>query len=231
MESSAHTPLEKTRIPRIRKEPKPRKVQLIQAAICLIAVLAFGWYLSEGSVRLGLLWMFGILFGLALQRSRFCFTAALRDPWLTGSTSLTRAVLIAFGLGSVGVAALKFAASGGPGNFNMAGVAPVGLPLILGSFMFGIGMVLAGGCASGTLMRVGEGFTQNIISLIFFVVGVMIAVKDMDFWRGLNKDMPAIFFPDVFGWFGALVVQGMIILLLYIAAVKWEEKKMGRRND
>jgi hypothetical protein len=31
----------------------------------------------------------------------------------------------------------------------------------------------------------------------------------------------------VFGWFGAAVVQGLIILLLYIAAIKWQEKKMG----
>ena len=222
---------EKPRIPRARKEAKPRKVQLVQATICLVAVLAFGWFLSAGNVRLGLFWMFGILFGLVLQRARFCFTAAFRDPWLTGSTSLTRAALVAFGLGIVGVAALKFAASGGPGNFNMAGVTPIGVPLLLGSFMFGTGMVLAGGCASGTLMRVGEGFMQNVISLIFFVIGVMLAAKDIDFWRGFYKGMPAVFLPDAFGWFGALVVQGLIILLLYVAAVKWEEKKMGRRDS
>lgn len=77
------------RIPRTRREAKPKKVQIAQAVVCLVAVTALGLYLSQGNVRLGLFWMFGILFGIVLQRSRFCFTAAFRDPWLTGSTSLT----------------------------------------------------------------------------------------------------------------------------------------------
>ena len=231
MEENASTAAEVKRIPRARREAKPRKVQILQGIICALAVLAFGWYLSGGNVRLGLFWMFGILFGVVLQRSRFCFTAAFRDPWLTGSTSLTRAALVAFALGTIGFTAIKFAASGTEANLNMAGVSPIGLPLLLGSFMFGIGMVLAGGCASGTLMRVGEGFTQQMIALVFFVVGVMLAAKDITFWRGFYKDMPSVFLPNAFGWFGALVVQGLIILLLYIAAIKWEQKKMERRDN
>lgn len=218
------------RIPRARREAKPRRTQIMQGILCALAVLAFGWYLSGGNVRLGLFWMFGILFGVVLQRSRFCFTAAFRDPWLTGSTSLTRAVLVAFAIGTIGFTAIKYAASGAESNLNMAGVSPIGLPLLLGSFMFGVGMVLAGGCASGTLMRVGEGFTQNMIALVFFVVGVMLAAKDITFWRSFYKDMPNVFLPNTFGWFGALVVQGLIILLLYIAAVKWEQKKQENRD-
>jgi len=49
----------------------------------------------------------------------------------------------------------------------------------------------------------------------------------MGFWGKLNTNAPKIFLPDVFGWFGAIVVQGLIIVLLYIAAVKWQQKKMG----
>ncbi len=174
-------------------------------------------------------WAFGIAFGYILQRSRFCFTAAFRDPCITGSTSVTRAVLVALSLGSVGFMALKLGPilSGGE-SISMKSVSPIGIPLIIGAIMFGIGMVIAGGCASGTVMRVGEGFTMQMLSLVFFVAGSLWGAHDMGaFWSSLNEGAPKIFLPDVFGWFGAIVVQAAIIVLLYIAAVKWQTKKMG----
>ena len=53
----------------------------------------------------------------------------------------------------------------------MSYVVPVSFATVIGAFIFGIGMVIAGGCASGTLMRVGEGFTMQILALFFFIVG------------------------------------------------------------
>ncbi len=191
--------------------------------------MAFGYYLSVGNSKLPVYWAFGIIFGYILQRSRFCFTAAFRDPWITGSTSVTRAVLVALSLGSVGFFALKLGAElSGDQSMNMLSVAPIGIPLLLGAVMFGIGMVIAGGCASGTVMRVGEGFTMQMLSLVFFVAGTLWGAHDVGaFWSTLNENAPKVFLPDVFGWFGALVVQFAIIVLLYIAAIKWQKKKMG----
>jgi hypothetical protein len=136
---------------------------------------------------------------------------------------------VAFAVSSIGFLAVKYtsAIGGGETNLNMAGVSPIGLPLIIGAVLFGIGMVIAGGCASGTLMRVGEGFLMQILSLVFFIVGSAWGAHDMGFWGKLNSHAPKVFLPDVFGWFGAIVVQGLIIVLLYIAAVKWQKKKMG----
>ncbi len=110
----------------------------------------------------------------------------------------------------------------------MQSVSPIGIPLVIGAVMFGIGMVIAGGCASGTVMRVGEGFTMQMLSLVFFVAGSLWGAHDMGaFWSSLNENAPKIFLPDLFGWFGAIVIQGGIIVLLYIAARKWQKKKMG----
>ncbi len=117
--------------------------------------------------------------------------------------------------------------SGGE-SITMQSVSPIGVPLMVGAVMFGVGMVIAGGCASGTVMRVGEGFTMQMLSLVFFVAGSLWGAHDMGaFWSALNENAPKIFLPDVFGWFGAVVVQAGIIILLYIAAVKWQVKKMG----
>lgn len=156
---------------RVRKPRKPKKSQIPYAILLTILIIAFGFYLAGGNSKLPVYWGFGIAFGYILQRSRFCFTAAFRDPCITGSTSVTRAVLVAVAVGSVGFWAIKYASvmASAESNFSMTGVAPIGLPLMVGAVLFGIGMVIAGGCASGTLMRVGEGFTMQMLSLVFFL--------------------------------------------------------------
>ncbi|MCK7487633.1 MAG: YeeE/YedE family protein [Bacillus subtilis] len=101
------------------------------------------------------------------------FTAAFRDPHLTKSTSITRAVLIAFAIATIGFTALKYKAV--DGALDLAMVNPLSIATAIGAFVFGIGMVIAGGCASGTLMRVGEGFTMQMLALLFFIIGSMLA--------------------------------------------------------
>jgi uncharacterized membrane protein YedE/YeeE len=152
----------------------------------------------------------------------------MRDPYLTGSTSVTRAVLIAFAITTVGFTAIKY------GYFikglpipGMSYVVPISLATAAGAFIFGIGMVIAGGCASGTLMRVGEGFTMQILSLFFFVVGSLWGAHDFGWWKlNVITKGKAVFLPDVFGWFGAVTIQLLLLAALYIAAEKWEH-----RND
>ena len=98
--------------------------------------------------------------------------------------------------------------------------------------MFGVGMVIAGGCASGTLMRVGEGFAMQMLSLLFFVIGSLIGAGHMGWWtENFIATATRIFLPDVFGWAGAVVLQLVIIGLLYIAADLYEKKRMGNTED
>lgn len=214
---------------RTRTPRKPKKSQIPQALVLSVLLVLFGVLTGAGKPRLAIAWALGIAFGYVLQRSRFCFTASLRDPCLTGSTSLTRAVLLAFALTTIGFTAIKYAAfARGEAIPGSNAVGAIGLPLALGGVLFGIGMVIAGGCASGTLMRVGEGFTMQLLSLCFFVAGSIWGAHDAGaFWNGFNAGAPRVFLPDLFGWFGALAAQGVIILLLYIAAVKWQKKKLG----
>ncbi|MGM1048038.1 MAG: YeeE/YedE thiosulfate transporter family protein [Bacillota bacterium] len=218
-----------TKSTRTRAPRKPKKSQLPIALLVTVIVIVLAFFLNQYNDKMGIYLLFGISFGVILQRSRFCFTASMRDPCITGSTSVTRAVLIAFSLATIGFTAIKYSAfmDGNPIP-GMGNVGQISFALVIGAVLFGIGMVIAGGCASGTLMRVGEGFTMQMLSLLFFVIGSLWGAHDMGWWRAhVIKDSPAVFLPDVFGWLGALIVQFLIILLLYIAAVKWQEKKMG----
>ncbi len=196
--------------------------------LALLVIVAIGIILNRtGGSRVALFWVFGSSFGFILQRSRFCFTASMRDPYLTGSTSLTKAVLAAFAITTLGFAAIKYGAySQGLPIPGQSYVVPFGLHTIVGGFIFGIGMVIAGGCASGTLMRVGEGFGMQFLSLFFFVVGSFLGAVTFGWWK-LNFIVrsPKVFMPDVFGWIGAVVVQLLIIALLWIAADKWSKHK------
>jgi len=210
-----------------RARRKPKKNQIPFGLILVAIIVAIGIYLGTQSGKLVLFWVTGVAFGVILQKGRFCFTASMRDPYLTGSTSLTRSVLIAFAIATIGFAAIKYGYQQmGLPMPGMSYVAPVSLGTIIGAFMFGIGMVIAGGCASGTLMRVGEGFHMQVLSLVFFIIGSLWGAHDFGWWKlNVISKGKAIFLPDVLGWAGAIFVQLLIIGLLYIAAEKYEEKR------
>jgi uncharacterized membrane protein YedE/YeeE len=189
----------------------------------LIAIIGVGFFVGIQQPKSALLWGFGVAAGFVLQRSRFCFTASLRDPLLTGGTSLTKAVVIAIATATIGFAALQFAAvtngTAIPGNID-----PVGIHTVVGAVLFGIGMVIAGGCASGTLMRVGEGSVMQMISFIFFLIGSLWGAKDFGWWSINFMPEKGIFLPEVLGWPLAITVQFVLLLAIFILA-DWHGNK------
>lgn len=213
-----------------RGSRKPKKSQLPIAFVVTIMIIGLGFFLYDNNITTSWFLLTGLIFGYILQRSRFCFTASMRDPYLTGGTSLTRAVLIAFAITTIGFTAIKYGyfAKGLPIP-GMSYVVPISLATIVGAFLFGIGMVIAGGCASGTLMRVGEGFLMQIIVLVFFILGSLWGAHDFGWWKYhfISKGK-SIFLPDIFGWVGAVVIQLLVIFFLYVAAQKYQDAKANQ---
>ncbi len=232
MTEVANTPIRRSSTASAAKRKK-KKNQLPIGILVLLGIVGIGFLLSLRSTDVAIFWMFGASFGFILQKSRFCFTASLRDPCITGSTSITKAVLIAFALTSIGFTAIKYSAfASGQPIPGQSYVMPVSLATAVGGILFGIGMVIAGGCASGTLMRVGEGFAMQMLALVFFVIGSLWGAHDMGWWDlNVIAGAPRIFLPDVFGWLGAIVIQLLIIGCLYVAADLWERKKMGIKDE
>ena len=222
----------KRRTPRASGRRK-KKNQIPVAILIFIIIVAVGIWLSFKGENLTLFWMTGIGFGFILQRARFCFTASMRDPYLTGSTSVTRAVLIAFAITSIAFTAIKYGAYvNGLPIPGQSYIAPVSIATGIGAFMFGVGMVIAGGCASGTLMRVGEGFWMQVLALFFFVVGSLLGAYHYGWWeRNFIVSAPRIFLPDYLGWIGGLICNLLIIAILYVVAHKWENRKQKNENE
>ena len=82
----------------------------------------------------------GAVLGFILQRGRFCITGAFRDLWVSRSWRWFTAFLLAIAVQAVGVAVLTSAGSITPEIPKLSVVATV-----VGSFLFGVGIVLAGG--------------------------------------------------------------------------------------
>ncbi len=221
------------RRPRMSDAQRKRKkvVQIVSGIVLVVVIVIMAFMANKTNPKGAYIVLIGTLFGYVLQRSRFCFTASLRDPFLTGGTNLTKAVIIALALFSFLLMAInitKFGMSLDSVELAKAAgnIKPVGFHTALGAFLFGIGAVIAGGCASGTFMRMGEGFLQQWLVVIFFIIGSMIGVivaPAVQF-----KSAPVVFLPQFFGsWATAAVVQFLLLLLLYIAADMWGRKKAG----
>ena len=112
----------------------------------------------------------GLAFGAIAQRSHFCTMGALADVVNMGDWSRMRMWVLA-----IGVAMLGFNVMVGLGwikaaNSLYAGPSLLWLSQTVGGLMFGFGMVLASGCGSKTLVRIGGGNLKSLV--VFGVLGL-----------------------------------------------------------
>ena len=120
----------------------------------------------------------GIIFGFVLQRGRFCMNSAFRDIILMKEYTLLKAVAMAIVVQMIG-----FHIMATMGYIQLSPKTLYWGAMIVGGFIFGIGMVLAAGCASGTTYRVGEGMMGSFVALLGFMIGGLVtkggALKDL----------------------------------------------------
>ncbi|PAF54211.1 hypothetical protein BKH42_01500 [Helicobacter sp. 13S00482-2] len=108
----------------------------------------------------------GILLGFVLQRGRFCIVGAYRDIILSKKMTVFVAIFIAILIQSIGIFLLE-----NTGVIKINHQPFFWLSTILGGLVFGFGMVLAGGCATGTWYRAGEGLIGSYVALFFYMLG------------------------------------------------------------
>ena len=112
--------------------------------------------------------VFGSVVGLLVQRSRFCNTSALRDAMLFKIFRNTKPLLIAMMILTFGFTLFLTFGEGKAMHFD------VGLNQVVGLFLFGIGMVLAGACTVSTWVKAGEGNVGAMWALLFTFIGMFL---------------------------------------------------------
>ncbi|WP_227695543.1 YeeE/YedE family protein [Psychrobacter fulvigenes] len=182
-------PVNDTKDPIVRESltlNAPQKILIVGGAIA--GVLLLMYLLNTQHISQSLLLGIGFLLGYTLFHARFGFTSAFRRMMSVGNGQAMRSHML-----MLAVAVTLFAPILAYGTTIFGGpvagyVSPLGVSLVVGAFVFGIGMQLGGGCASGTLYAVGGGRSVMFITFIFFIIGATIGACHLPFW---TEEMPA----------------------------------------
>lgn len=174
------------------------------------------------------LW-FGFIYGMCLQYGRFCFASAFRDLFAVGVPRMAVGIMIATVLFAFTSA---FVTSTGWSTFHAA---PTSIHAAIAGLIFGVGMVFAGGCASGSLYKTGEG--NGVALLVVLSISVtQSSFVDVGGW--MNKLVPASWaasasqkgLPESIGVNDGFVDQ-------YLAGYVWDQpvllvsEMLGMKND
>jgi len=195
---------------------------------------AAGWYGSPDTVLVtrAVIVLLGFCIGFIMHRSRLCFARAFREPFMTAEGDMTKAIILAL---SIGLPLAAFL-------FEKKVIDPyVAIPptfwigSLLGGLTFGIGMIFAGGCASGSLWRMGEGHLKLWVTMFFFAWMGSISsallkkagLTSLDPDNTESFDVTAVgyqaYFPDMLsGWGWTLIVGGGLLFAWY-AFVRYNE--------
>ncbi|GAB4563955.1 MAG: YeeE/YedE family protein [Anaerolineae bacterium] len=206
---------------RLRQPP----VTAVLGPLAAIAIMALAARVDR---VYGVFWGFGLAYGFALQRGRFCFASAFRDLFLLQQSRTLRAILAGMAVATLGFALImsNLVPNTAIGVLPPeAHVIPLGLHSVVGGILFGIGMVLAGGCVSGTLYRMGEGYVASWVTASGILIGLWGASKTWNWWwiNHISKRQP-VWLPHLFGYGGAIALTLAALIGLFLLALWWEAR-------
>lgn len=203
--------------------PKPAD----QTVVLMVSVAVFAITLFVQQAIAGpqyLTFIIGVALGISLMHAAFGFSGSWRMFIRERDGKGVRAHLLLLGLTSL----LFFPVLGQvfPSLQASAALAPVGTSVIVGAFLFGIGMQLGGGCGSGTLYTMGQGQVDMLITLTFFIVGATLGSAHLHWWLSL-PGYRSISVIEYFGWWQALVLQIIVLAMIYVVVRVLEIRRKG----
>ena len=194
-------------------------------AVLLLLLGAFGFALSYGANH-ALLWTLGAALGFTLYRGSFSFAGGFRQALAEGRSAGLRAQMLMLAI--LVIVMLPAIHAGTLAGTPVRGIVfPAGIAVIIGAFIFGIGMQLGGGCASGTLYTASGGNTRMLLTLMFFIIGATIAAYDSERWAALPA-LSATTLPELMGLWPAIIASLTIFLLVATLSRLIEQRRHGR---
>ena len=184
----------------------PARAETSVVAIALAALIVGAvWLGSTFGWRQGALYLLGGALGFALYHAAFGFTSAFRVLIADGRGSGLRAQMV-----MLAIAVLLFFPALAHGSLFGQAVrgeaGPIGVSMLVGSFLFGVGMQMGGGCASGTLYTVGGGSSRMFVTLAFFIIGSAVGAAHLPSWEQIPA-LPAVYMIGALGWLPALLLS------------------------
>lgn len=202
----------------LTQKPAQAKRRFRLGMIIFLAVILWGGLTAMNAPKLGLAMLFGVGFGLLIERAQICFTSAFRDLWITGRTHMAKAIIIGMAVSAIGI--FSYVQMGLPPKIMWAGPNAV-----LGGLLFGFGIVLAGGCETGWMYRAVEGQVH------FWWVGfgnILGATILAYYWDDLAPSLATSYdkvnLLQTFGPLGGLLVTYLMLLAAFLLVVAWEKR-------
>ena len=193
----------------LTQKPDQARRRFRLGMVVFFAMIAWGLLTAANQPKLGLALLFGVGFGLLIERAQICFTSAFRDMWITGRTNIF--------------------------SYVQLGMEPkimwAGPNAVIGGLLFGFGIVLAGGCETGWMYRAVEGQVHFWWVGLGNVIGSTILAY---YWDGLSPALATswdkINLLATFGPFGGLLVTYLLLLIALGLVIGWEKRFFHRKS-
>lgn len=209
----------------LEKDKQSAKIKFIIGSVLFFAIAITAVTRSFDAPKLGMAMLFGLGFGICIERAQVCFTSAFRDMWITGRGLLAKAIIIGMAVSAIGVFA-----------FVQTGMEPkimwAGPNAIIGGLMFGFGIVIAGGCETGWMYRAMEG------QIHFWWVGIGNVLGSLLLalcWDSLAPSLvygyDKINMLKLFGTYGGLYVNYALMAVSFAFVVWWERRFLAKKSQ
>ena len=203
----------------------------LQPGLALLVIAAAGlvsFWAGRADGQWAVFWLMGMAFGFVLQRSRFCFNSAFRDLFLMRDGRVMKGVIAGMAVAAVGFTLIM---SNRLPNSRLdvvareAHVSPFGLALVVGGLAFGLGMVLAGGCVSGSMYRMAEGYLGSWVAFGGIMAGLVVAAHTWNWWWKLDIGRaPRLWLPNVAGYGVSVAATILALVGIYVLILWWESR-------
>jgi hypothetical protein len=117
------------------------------------------------------------IFGAVANKTNFCTMGAVSDVVNMGDWNRMRMWLLAIAVATAGASALQLAGLVDLSKTIYTAPRFTWLSYVLGGALFGIGMTLASGCGSKTLIRIGSGNLKSLVVAIVLAVAAYMTLK------------------------------------------------------
>lgn len=204
-----------------RTAAKPGVIQPYVGGIVAVVYAGLVVYLFvSGRTMLGVAALFGAGFGILIERGQICFTSAFRDLWISGRATMTKAIIVGMAVSSVATLAILLI-------YGMEPITKIAaLSTLVGGLLFGVGIVMAGGCETGMMYRLMEGQIVFLPVFLGNVIGagaLAYAWDHLGVYDTLVSGGSKINLIDRLGHGGALAATLIVLAIGYAIAVYWQK--------
>jgi uncharacterized membrane protein YedE/YeeE len=128
--------------------------------------------------------LLGLAAGYVMHRSDFCLAGMFRDLFLFKRTVMIKSLIL---LVVSSMVFFEAARQGGLLTVPFPLMYPPSAANLIGGFLFGIGMVLAGGCVVGTLYKMGSGSILSLTAFVGLILGSGLYAEFHPSWAAFAK--------------------------------------------